>query len=193
MGYSSRFELHAIDPHTVEEVVWSILPRGYRTRVEDLISKASGWPVDIDEKTGDLFRGAEMKFYEYEDCLKAMSKECQEAIWVLHIIGEESGDIRACYAYRGESYEAKMPPWVPPPPDMERLPPIDRDFYLPDHDPPSLTEGLQIALKHLQHSSSCPAMVPGRTFMEDSTCTCHVKQVKEALEGQAISDRVAPR
>jgi hypothetical protein len=159
------------------EVEWKTLPSGYRARVDNQMSEAwDGHPVRIDAE-GRLFGGGEMKFYEHEEVLSAMSRECQEAIWVLHIEGEEPGDIRAAYSYRGVTYTEKMPPWVPPPPNMKRLPSIDEDFWLPDHDPPSLKEGLQIALQHLEHSGSCPA-----TTGSEAGCDCHVKKVREAME-----------
>lgn len=175
MGYNSRFTLHALRPADHTEMDIAAMPKGYMGRFQEALKGVTGWTVTINEQ-GWFFGGESAKFYEYEKALQAASRECPEAIWVVHIEGEEPGDIRACYAYRGVTYEEKMPPWVPPPPNMNRLPSIDEDYLEIPEDPPTPKQALETSLKYMEHSSSCPA-----TRGSEALCNCPVSVVRKAL------------
>lgn len=181
MGYYSRFTLHAIHPGTLEEVPIKDLPPGFMARFRHGLEEKYDADVPINTD-GGLFSYDSRKFYEYEQAMRHASQGCPQVIWVLHIEGEEQGDQRAYYAFKGVGYEEKMTPWVPPPPNMARLPRVVRIEDVPP-DPPSAREALQTSLDHMEHSSSCPAQVGA-----EADCNCHVLTVVRALAALAPGD-----
>jgi hypothetical protein len=184
MGYYSQYSLHAIHPKSLGSITMTTWPEGFRRTVQQELSELYGSRISVDFATGSLFAGERVKFYENDEAMRHLSQQCPQAIWVLHIDGEEPGDRRALYAYRGVTYVEKEEPWVPPPPNMKRLPSVDEDLLDVDPDPPTVIEALELSLRQAGHDLECSSRDISPNGSDDYRCDCWRSKVVAVVKHQ---------
>jgi hypothetical protein len=120
MGYVTHYEAaYEGDPEFVAEFE-EACQRGERFAQYD---------IEMSEiMAGDVFGGEAVKWYQWEEDMKALSKQFPALLFTLDGEGEESGDIWRAYFRNGKSHvvrakivipEVDVDEVVPPPPDLE--------------------------------------------------------------------------
>lgn len=173
MGYYTRFTMVALDPTThqpVDPITW---PKSYFESIVTSVDSAY-LRVKWEQPSGELFGGEAVKWYEYLTCMKDLSRAHPQFIWAIRGSGENPDDEWVLYAYRGTAYKEEQGPWVPPPPNMDRLPGVIR-MVIPQ-DPPTPEEALRAVLHGGIHAADCPA------YGSFGKCACPMSQVKDALK-----------
>jgi hypothetical protein len=180
MSYAIRWALYAYHPRSLGSVTLSTLPLSYRERVEAALTKGTGqsYAVNVDWSNGLLNYGEDWSWRECDEAVRYLSQFCPELIWVVHALGEEHKQW-ALYAYAGVAYREDMPDWVPPLPNMARLP-APRSIPIPA-DPLNTESALRIAFDQMKHSSSCAAIARAPLVLA-TKCNCPYRAVQEALK-----------
>src|SRR5690349_8032804 len=127
MGYYTRFTLAAFDPTSLEPVDPARWPSSYLSRINfELAPQYFRGDASVQWPSGSIGGGEAVRWYDWETDFRAFSASLPHYVWALRGEGEEPEDRWICYAYRGGSYKESQEPWVPPPPDMSRLPGVIR-------------------------------------------------------------------
>jgi hypothetical protein len=169
MGYYTTFTLCALDPETHQPADPRGWPGGFIEAVNhglmaSYATNANGsFDARIDWPSGSVYGGDQTKWYGWERDFTVFSADFPQYVWALRGEGEEPGDQWIAYAYRGTSYTVKQEPWVPPPPDMHRLPEVIR-VAVP-RDPPTPAQALK-EIEGLPHRSNCAYLIHA------SECDC---------------------
>jgi hypothetical protein len=175
MSYQTSYKLAAFNPEDLGAEDLGLWPEDTVLRVRQQLCPAywASGPVPLDKDTGELFHGDRHTWYDHRFDLTLFSKLWPDWVWALYGRGEDMEDQWVLYAYQGNYYRVRMPPWEPPPPSLPRLKPAVKV-------PLTLTEVLAI-LSQGGHAEDCGAW-NHPTGMDEGQCTCWMGVIRRELE-----------
>lgn len=105
MGYLTDFKLH------VRKTDGSI---DHLPKIDDLGGYGDWASSSLDWPQPGVAHLNEVKWYEHEDDMIALSKDHPELVWVLDGEGEDQGDVWRKFFYRGNLWTWRLPSTEPP-------------------------------------------------------------------------------
>ena len=89
-------------------------------QVAETVAEVSDDP-DVEFWKTALSGNHEVKWYEYDEDMKKVSRQYPEALFILSGEGEEDGDRWVGYYQNGKVQMESMPEWIPQPFDPDKL------------------------------------------------------------------------